>query len=272
MIDHEQLRDQRFVYIPAKVNDNLLRMTMSAFTTLVRYTPYEILHLTQRKKPEENSTPLGYTRRDGVGKNPDIKHYLHVSKDWLADHSIASLAREHGQLKFFMACAQKLLLALTPTAKWVIREFHQQYPECGFERYFLDEGEPFLELRFLAYDKLPKGHNPILGRAHTDKSGFTFGVYESRPGLEVTGSDGMQRSVPAKKNHFSLIAGRALATLTNGLVQPSHHQVVEYGGPLRHPPTKLCAGLSREGLICFVDTRLHALRIPDKEETHTFVE
>ncbi len=270
-INFGDLAGKRYTYLPSRnISPDLLKVTMSAFATLVRHTLPELLHQTQIPKPEKNSTPLGYSRRDGSGANPDVKHYLHFTQAWAANERVRGVMVENHQLRFFISCASRLALATIPLAREIVHQFNAQFPHAEFQRYFLDaEKKPCLEFRFLAYDQLPKGSLQELGRAHFDKSGFTLGMCESRPGLEVQGADNKFQRVSPSAGNFSLILGESIQTLSKGGLRSARHRVADYGGPMAYPPTEhTSAGVARIALVCFIDSLPGMLSIPDTTVTH----
>lgn len=274
MVDFRQLREQNYTHVSScGVAHALLSVSMNAFATLVRYTPPEVLRATQKEKLEKNSTPLGYTRRDGKGGNPDIKHYLHFTREWSEHSDIATLAMRQLHLKFFLGCARQLSTAVTPIATALIHDFDQQFPDAGFARTFLQKnGAPCLEFRFLAYDQLPPDRTQELARPHFDKSGFTLGLYESRPGLQVQRANGVMCDVPKKEGGFSLILGDAVQDLTQGAAGSARHQVTDTRGAMQYPPTPLTpTGIARTALVCFIDPMPGTIPIRDKETLHRVV-
>jgi hypothetical protein len=173
----------------------------------------------------------GYERKIIKGNSLDLKEDFHVTVN--GEERLLTLANAISQpdlAKNFILKAQKIHELTQP----IIHQFARDIEEHGnLEGFFQEvvDGWGFVIERFIHYFAGQQGTEEI-ATPHTDKSGFTLHLYESRDGLEYLWN-GIWHPLPVAENQTVIFAGMQLQLRTNQDLLAAWHRVRSVDGASR---------------------------------------
>lgn len=182
-----------------------------------------------------NSTGIGYERKDGVGKNADRKENFDITPEY------SQTTVGGGVAESFIGRAVSLSETMSSYALQMARGIGAEYHIETLERLQPDGLTTFV--RFLHY---PGGRQigDLIGEPHTDQSGFTFHLYETAAGCERL--DPVTRewlSMPVSKDSAAVFGAMQLQLLSEGRLPALAHRI---------RATEQTHKSGRQAIVCFV--------------------
>lgn len=237
--------------IPQVIPPGIARAAETAFLRLLEEVPGEILEATQLPRKYRHETPDGYCRKTGLnerGMKNDEKYYLHYSRRWMETPVISALYSENIVFRDFCDRARALYDIACAFAYQDLLVHQEQFPKAPLMELLSDGhgGLAYGTMRFLAYDLLQE-RGGIIAQQHRDKSGFTYNLWESAPGLEIQEGGVFVPTERMQEGDVVRSYGIMLEEETEGALHAVMHRVVDVGLPPR------TAVFARTSIILFVD-------------------
>lgn len=264
----EQLQQHSFAHIDHPVSPTLTKEAIAILVRVLEEVPEQRLWDTHYPLPYKNSTPLGYTTKEGrmklnrlTGREEweDAKILFQSDRTWPSLPVVRELARTCPTFDQLCAAIVALLEAYEPIVANTIRALAREYPL--YETHCFRDGiMPQLVIRLVAY-KTVGGR--VFAAGHYDKGAHTFTVCESAPGLHIQTRQGeiyAPELVPSRS--LLMVGHHAHHTLTNGAFQKTWHWVNQ---PVGHALTER---FGRVSIVLFADTLPERTENPSYQETH----
>lgn len=269
-ISVNEMTRRGFTSVRHGLSSAVVRAAEESWVHVLHTVPEEALAITHVERPQKNETPDGYSRKyrdskTGVGDN---KRYFHTRESWMNLECNQKLRVQYQAYDDFLKWSRALHEQLQPVARRLIGEFDALFPEAGFLASFADgDRVPGLVIRSIAYDIIDEFDTDILAGEHYDKSGFTLGLYESAPGLEMKDVSGTYIEMRNREGYSPLMVGMHAHILTNKVLRQTWHRVRQHRAI---KPRAAEHNIMRTSFVAFIDKRPEVLlRTPDKIETHT---
>lgn len=191
-----------------------------------------------------NSDGVGYELKNGIGKNADRKENFDITiagEKWL----IENLGKIDDQIAIdFLRSAVSLVDIMKDTVFDFALYLEREYSIQDFYNEVKDSKDSFF-VRFIHYFGNRKDGEEI-ATAHTDRSGFTFHLYESDQGLQSLNFDGIWEGMPVSSGETVIIPSMQLQLRTKGKLKALCHRVIA---------TKTTADIGRYSAVCFVQLK-----------------
>ncbi len=191
-----------------------------------------------------NSDGVGYELKNGIGKNADRKENFDITiagEKWLIDN----LGKIDDPIALdFLRSAISLVDIMKDTVFDFALYLEQEYGIQGFHNEVKDSKDSFF-VRFIHYFS-NRIDGEEIATAHTDRSGFTFHLYESEPGLQSLSFKGDWEDMPVSSGETVIIPSMQLQLRSKGKLNALCHRVVA---------TKITADIGRYSAVCFVQLK-----------------
>ena len=175
---------------------------------------------------------VGYELKKTQGATLDIKedfHFTRGAKQWLIEQS---KKLNDPTIVEFVASLNRLVELMNSTVAEFAQAVERVYEMPGFTQEISENSDQWF-MRFLHYFGGAQPGEEI-AKAHADKSGFTFHLYESDPGLEYLDRKHHWQDMPVSAGETVIIPGMRGQYCAQGKLKATWHRVVATSQTAKH--------------------------------------
>lgn len=200
--------------------------------------PQEVKEQFRLPQFETNWADPGYFRKrraDGGYDEKEYLHFLEISEVLYGMQGMRCSKHPLSAVHWFLCSAGPLASGLRGFLLKNVKEVQRLCDDCAMSEAIIaeiNESISLLQIRFLRYE--PNDSGMVIGDPHVDKSGLTFHLYSSHPGLQYTRNYSVSKpesvewtDLTLKSDYIAIFGGHQMNQLSDGLVKPLVHRVVQ---------------------------------------------
>lgn len=239
-----------YISIPYDLPRSVINETIEAFLEFIQTDQKVKDHLQSRLPGIHRRGELGFTHREGLDQNPDVKDFFHYHPFLKKSHE--EYISANATVNRLITQADIIWNHVADVTKQILLCLNSKYPDV-YNKVF-DTEDPHIVLRLVYYQADPD--QEILARPHFDAGSFTLAVAESAPGLRIGSHQENLQLVPHKEGRAIFMLGANYRkVITTDTLLPGWHDVIRLDN-LR----------SRWAIVAFIDG--HGIEGPSRDDTH----